>query len=70
MNRIENLSRVFQQKKKNEKEKQKKQQQQEIEFLLLFTGCTKMLGKMSASFLCLLCFLMSFALTWSKYIKM
>ena len=48
MNRIENLLKVFQKTKKKIKHMKKLSfiTQFEIEFLLLFTGCRKVLGKM------------------------
>ena len=49
---MENLSRVFQKQKRKKKKKKKNTKrlslitQFKIEFLLLFTGCSKGLGKM------------------------
>ena len=51
MNKIENLSMLFQKKKRKKKHTHTKGlsfiTQFKIEFSLLFTGCTKMLGKMA-----------------------
>ena len=48
MNRIESLSRVFQKKKKKKIHMKRLSfiTQSKIEFLLLFSGCKKVLGKM------------------------
>ena len=60
---MENLSRVF--RKKNTHEEIEFHNSIKIEFLLLFTGCRKVIGKMPALFSCKPLFKKAFIEDWS-----